>query len=156
MWVFPKIGGKPPKWMVKIMENPIKMDDLGGKTTPYFWFNTHVPSQQGIHFEYFSRISGAYLPSIDFGQVVQAVKVSSHISVLLADGTLNLDLAKWEKWKSSPFFCWCKTEGSNKKKKSYPRVSIKYILDWWHFELFVGKKHVQWIFQVRTFGGWDR
>ena len=29
-WVFPKIGGKPPKWMVKTMENPIKMDDLGG------------------------------------------------------------------------------------------------------------------------------
>ena len=27
--MFPKIGGKPPKWMVKIMENPIKMDDLG-------------------------------------------------------------------------------------------------------------------------------
>ena len=25
-----------PKWMVKIMENPIKMDDLGGKT-PYVW-----------------------------------------------------------------------------------------------------------------------
>ena len=33
--VFPKIGGKPTKWMVKIMENPIKMDDLG---IPYiFW-----------------------------------------------------------------------------------------------------------------------
>ena len=29
IWVFPKIGGVPPKWMVKIMENPIKMDDLG-------------------------------------------------------------------------------------------------------------------------------
>ena len=29
IWVFPKIGGKPPKWMVKIMEKPIKMDDLG-------------------------------------------------------------------------------------------------------------------------------
>ena len=28
--------------MVKIMENPIKMDDLGGKTHPYFWFNTHL------------------------------------------------------------------------------------------------------------------
>ena len=28
----PKIVGKPQKWMVKIMENPIKMDDLGGKT----------------------------------------------------------------------------------------------------------------------------
>ena len=25
----PKIGGFPPKWMVKIMENPVKMDDLG-------------------------------------------------------------------------------------------------------------------------------
>ena len=28
-WVFPKIVGFPLKWMVKIMENPIKMDDLG-------------------------------------------------------------------------------------------------------------------------------
>ena len=24
------------------MENPIKMDDLGGKNHPYFWFNTHI------------------------------------------------------------------------------------------------------------------
>ena len=31
-WVFPTIGGEPPKWMVKIME----MDDLGEKTH-YFW-----------------------------------------------------------------------------------------------------------------------
>ena len=30
IWVLnPKIGVKPPKWMVKIMEHPIKMDDLG-------------------------------------------------------------------------------------------------------------------------------
>ena len=29
IWVFPKIGVFPPKWMVKIMEKPIKMDDLG-------------------------------------------------------------------------------------------------------------------------------
>ena len=40
MWVFPKIGGKPPKWMVKIRENPIRIDDLGGNT-PIFG-NTHV------------------------------------------------------------------------------------------------------------------
>ncbi len=33
IWVFPKIGGKTPKWMVKIMENPINMDDLG---VPFF------------------------------------------------------------------------------------------------------------------------
>jgi len=32
IWVSPKNGGKPPKWMVKIMENPIKMDDLGEST----------------------------------------------------------------------------------------------------------------------------
>ena len=30
---FPKIGVFFPKWMVKIMENPVKMDDLGGKPT---------------------------------------------------------------------------------------------------------------------------
>ena len=35
------IGGKvPPKWMVKIMENPIKMDDLGG--FPPIFGNTHM------------------------------------------------------------------------------------------------------------------
>ena len=32
-WVFPKIGGKTPNWMVKIRENPIRIDDLGGKPT---------------------------------------------------------------------------------------------------------------------------
>ena len=31
--MFPKIGGNTPKWTVKIMENLIKMDDLGGKPT---------------------------------------------------------------------------------------------------------------------------
>ena len=31
IWVFPKIG-VPPKWMVKIMENPIKMGWFGGTT----------------------------------------------------------------------------------------------------------------------------
>ena len=33
-----KNRGGPPKWMVKIMENPVKMDDLGGTITiNYFW-----------------------------------------------------------------------------------------------------------------------
>ena len=34
---FQKIGGKPPKWMVKIMENPIKNGWFGG----YFNFWKH-------------------------------------------------------------------------------------------------------------------
>jgi len=29
-----------PKWMVKMMEKPIKMDDLGGK--PPIFGNTHI------------------------------------------------------------------------------------------------------------------
>ncbi len=40
MGVNPKIGGKPPKWMVKIIENPIKMDDLG--CFPYILWNSHI------------------------------------------------------------------------------------------------------------------
>ena len=35
-----------PKWMVKIMETPIKMDDLGGK--PTIFGNTHI--QNGTKF----------------------------------------------------------------------------------------------------------
>ena len=42
IWVFPKIGVFPPKWMVKIMENLIKMDDLGGK--PTIFGNIHIYS----------------------------------------------------------------------------------------------------------------
>ena len=34
-----KNWGGPPKWMVKIMENPIKMDDLG---VPLFFGNIHI------------------------------------------------------------------------------------------------------------------
>ena len=40
MWMFPKIAGKSPKWMVKIMENYFLMDDLGGK--PTIFGNIHL------------------------------------------------------------------------------------------------------------------
>ena len=40
IWMFPKIGGFPPKWMVKIMENPFNMDDFGVK--PTILGNTHI------------------------------------------------------------------------------------------------------------------
>ena len=35
-------GILPPIWMVKIMENPIKMGWFWGAKNPYFWFNTHM------------------------------------------------------------------------------------------------------------------
>ena len=37
IWVCPKIVGFPPKWMVKIMENPIKNGSFGG----YHYFRKH-------------------------------------------------------------------------------------------------------------------
>ena len=39
MYVSKNRGVYPPKWMVKIMENPIKMDDLG---VPVIFGNTHI------------------------------------------------------------------------------------------------------------------
>ena len=37
MGVNPKIGGKPPKWMVYNVSKPYEqMDDLGVKNTPIF------------------------------------------------------------------------------------------------------------------------
>ncbi len=65
MGVNPKIGILPPKWMVKIMENPIKMDDLGVKTlfleTPMFWFCC-LPYPWRIH-EYMVHLpTNEYLP----------------------------------------------------------------------------------------------
>ena len=38
---FSKNRGGPPKWMVKIMENPISKWMIWG-AHPYFWFNTHI------------------------------------------------------------------------------------------------------------------
>ncbi len=49
IWVFPKIGGKPPKWMVYFMENPIKMDDLG--CFPPIFGNTHFIFESFCLFE---------------------------------------------------------------------------------------------------------
>ena len=41
IWVFPKIGRKPPKWMVYNGSNTYEqMDDLG--VFPYFWVDTHM------------------------------------------------------------------------------------------------------------------
>ena len=42
IFVDSKNRGGSPKWMVKIIENPIKMDDLGGK--PTIFGNIHICS----------------------------------------------------------------------------------------------------------------
>jgi len=42
----PKIRVFPPKWMVKIMENLIKIDDLGGKTH-YFRKHSYGKVKEG-------------------------------------------------------------------------------------------------------------
>ena len=72
IWVFPKIGGKTPKWMVKIMENSIKMDDLGIPYDTIIFGNTHIEYTLGcsirvrFHFDITSILSSkmyiAHLP----------------------------------------------------------------------------------------------
>ena len=46
IWMFPRIGGKPPKRRVEINENPIQMDDLEENplfsvNIPYLWTLTY-------------------------------------------------------------------------------------------------------------------
>ena len=42
IWVFPKIGGKPPKWMVKIMEIPMSKWMIWGEFSHYFRSAIHL------------------------------------------------------------------------------------------------------------------
>ncbi len=58
--------GKPPKWMVKIMENPIKMDDLGGFYHPYFWFNTHIYPLLTLHSMELKKFTNDGAPLVSF------------------------------------------------------------------------------------------
>ena len=44
-----KNRGGPPKWMVKIMENPIKMDDLG---TPIFGNDIYGLTFEGLSYHF--------------------------------------------------------------------------------------------------------
>ena len=54
MGVEPKIGVITLKWMVKIMENPIKIDDLGGK--PTIFGNTHMVAYPCMSFADLSQL----------------------------------------------------------------------------------------------------
>ncbi len=66
IWVFPKIGVKPPKWMVKIMvpnpiENygtkPIKMGWFGGYKHPYSWKHPFQKKRSNLPFNAFRMFS---------------------------------------------------------------------------------------------------
>jgi len=66
-WMFPKIGVFPPKWMVKIMENPINMDDLGGK--PHY-FRKHPNGTHISKEELGTRLTGDMLAFSRSGIIV--------------------------------------------------------------------------------------
>jgi len=63
MGVEPKNRGTP-KWMVKIMENPNKMDHLGGK--PTILGNTHMVEGGSVPPEWFRRLMNLTLPGPSF------------------------------------------------------------------------------------------
>ena len=49
MGVEPKIGVKPPKWIFLIMENPIKMDDLGVPLFSETSISLHGPVTEQVY-----------------------------------------------------------------------------------------------------------
>ncbi len=59
--VFPKIGGKPPKWMVKIMENPMNKWMIWG-AHPYFWKHPYID-------KFYINCLARFLPSTEASEV---------------------------------------------------------------------------------------
>ena len=66
--VEPKIEDFPPKWMVKIIENPMKLDDLGGK--PTIFGNTHF-----FHVGHCSKL-GFFSPFLGGFPLVAGIRTS--------------------------------------------------------------------------------
>ena len=60
-------NGGTPKWMVKIMENPIKMDDLGGK--PTIFGNLHMLLQEVAFVSWTLWLSPTLRPPPEFQPV---------------------------------------------------------------------------------------
>ena len=95
---FLKYGGTP-KWMVKIMENPIKMDDLGEnppfKETP-IWENVVV----------LETSSTAHISLRKMLQDRTIWRCWEDLGTLHKPGVASKDLACWEMVKCSKFCCW--------------------------------------------------
>ena len=96
--MFPKIG-VPPKWMVKIMENPLKMDDLGGPPLVLVQHpNDHINksmlkaiSKAIVSVENFQALASTELP---VAEVVDTGALSFLTSALRSKG------GRWERWDS--------------------------------------------------------
>ena len=98
IWVFPKIGGKPPKWMVNIMENLIKIHDLGA---PLF---LETPYIVGIYWGPYPLLKGSNRGGFHSGPGPSIPRI-----------TLPVLAATMEK-KESSFGCW----DSVKKRQKWP------------------------------------
>ena len=117
-----KNRGGPPKWMVKIMENPIKMDDLGG---PPLFLGWHPYSPTGHEISLFIYHVWANYELIpkpesfgDFGDTC---------------------LTKWHFWEFPT--------GGNRSLKMLPKSSskngCKITNDWWIFNTLISKRLIQ-------------
>ena len=81
-----KNKGKPPKWMVYVMENPIKMDDLGVKN-PYFWKHPSRPWKLIATYQLIELSSGGwkfwnheiFIPFLLFQYLLATIKLSMNM-----------------------------------------------------------------------------
>ena len=69
--VFPKIM-VTPKWMVKIMENPIKIDDLGG--TPIFGNTQMEKNSKVFECDKTGRLKPLILPSLVQNSMMESLE----------------------------------------------------------------------------------
>jgi len=60
-----------PKWMVKIMENPIKMDDLEGK--PHYFRKHPCPSLSSLDHENY-RSSPPIIMEMENGPIIEETR----------------------------------------------------------------------------------
>ena len=115
IWAFPKIGVKPPKWMVKIMENPMNKWMIWGENPPF---------KEQPYVSAFSILPGAgcffhhWVPSV-------STNVPCHQWLLLHCKSPGC----WRKWKTSNYnpvtpqvFFHCFAPSKKKAKSQLPTI----------------------------------